>query len=83
MSFGFKELAIVLIIVLLVFGSKKLKSLGRDLGSAIKGFKSAIKSDDAEETTSNAPSDMSSDTEVDVTPTDKSKTGDKTMPPQG
>ncbi len=45
MSFGITELAIILVIVLLLFGTTKLKSLGSDLGSAIKGFKSAISDD--------------------------------------
>ncbi|MFT6516397.1 MAG: sec-independent protein translocase protein TatA, partial [Candidatus Azotimanducaceae bacterium] len=41
MSFGIPELLLVLVIVVLLFGTTKLKSLGNDLGSAIKGFKSA------------------------------------------
>ena len=36
------ELAIILAIVLLLFGTKRLKNLGSDLGSAIKGFRSAV-----------------------------------------
>lgn len=44
------ELFIVLIIVALLFGTKKLRSLGGDLGSAIKNFRGAIKEgDDAQE----------------------------------
>jgi len=42
MSFGIPELILVLVIVLLLFGTKKLKTLGGDLGSAIKGFRSAL-----------------------------------------
>jgi sec-independent protein translocase protein TatA len=34
---------IVLVIVLLVFGTKKLKNIGSDLGSAVKGFKDGVK----------------------------------------
>ncbi len=41
------QLLIVLAIVLLIFGSKKLKGLGSDLGGAVKGFKGAMT--DAEE----------------------------------
>ena len=37
------QLLIVLGIVLLLFGTKKLRNLGTDLGSAVKGFKSAVK----------------------------------------
>ena len=42
MSFGITELVIILVIVVLLFGTTKLKSLGTDLGSAIKGFRSAV-----------------------------------------
>ncbi|MBQ76435.1 MAG: twin-arginine translocase TatA/TatE family subunit [Gammaproteobacteria bacterium] len=42
MSFGITELVIILVIVLLLFGTSKLKSLGSDLGSAIKGFRNAV-----------------------------------------
>lgn len=42
MSFGVTELMIIAVIVLLLFGTTKLKSLGSDLGSAIKGFRSAM-----------------------------------------
>jgi len=40
---GMTELLIVLGIVIVVFGTKKLKGMGGDLGGAIKGFKSAMK----------------------------------------
>lgn len=43
------QLLILLAIVLLVFGSKRLRNLGPDLGSAYKGFRSAMKDDEAEE----------------------------------
>jgi sec-independent protein translocase protein TatA len=45
MGFGIKELVIILLIVLILFGSKRLKSLGTDLGSAIKGFKKSVADD--------------------------------------
>ena len=40
------QLIIILVIVLLLFGTKKLRSLGGDLGSAVKGFKKAISDED-------------------------------------
>ena len=43
------QLLIVLVIVLLLFGTKKLRNLGGDLGSAIKNFKGAMKEGDQEE----------------------------------
>ena len=36
------ELLIILAIVLLIFGPRRLKTLGSDLGTAIKGFRSAV-----------------------------------------
>jgi len=44
--FDWKHLAILLIVVVLVFGTKKLKNLGGDLGDAIKGFRKAMNTDD-------------------------------------
>ena len=49
MSFGVTELVIILVIVVLLFGTTKLKSLGNDLGSAIKGFRSAVTDDSEKE----------------------------------
>jgi sec-independent protein translocase protein TatA len=42
------QLLIILVIVLLVFGTKRLTGLGSDLGNAIKGFRSAMKDGEAE-----------------------------------
>ena len=42
------QLLIVLVIVILLFGTKKLKGLGSDLGSAVKGFKKAVSDKDAD-----------------------------------
>ncbi len=48
-SFSIWHWLIVLIIVLLIFGTKKLRNLGSDLGGAVKGFKDGIKDATAEE----------------------------------
>lgn len=42
-SFSIWHWLIVLVIVLLIFGTKKLKNVGSDLGSAVKGFKDGMK----------------------------------------
>lgn len=42
---GATELILILVIVLLLFGTKKLKTLGSDLGGAIKGFRQAVSTD--------------------------------------
>jgi len=40
---------IVLVIVVLVFGTKRLKNVGQDLGEAVKGFKKGMQDDDAQQ----------------------------------
>jgi sec-independent protein translocase protein TatA len=45
---GFKELVVILIVVLLIFGAKKLKTIGSDLGSAVRGFKKSMNDGDQE-----------------------------------
>ena len=48
---GIWQLLIILLIVVLLFGTKRLKNLGSDLGGALKGFKTAIKEDEEEQAT--------------------------------
>ena len=43
---GIWELLVILAIVLLLFGPRRLKTLGSDLGNAIKGFRSAVQQDE-------------------------------------
>lgn len=45
---GVTELLLILVIVALLFGTKKLRNLGEDLGGAIKGFKNAMSKGEAE-----------------------------------
>jgi sec-independent protein translocase protein TatA len=51
MGLSIPHLLLVLVIVTLVFGTKRLKNIGADLGDALKGFRNAVK--DGEETTNN------------------------------
>ena len=44
--FDWKHWVVILIVVILVFGTKRLKNLGSDLGETIKGFRKAMNSDD-------------------------------------
>jgi sec-independent protein translocase protein TatA len=53
--FAPRHLLIILLICLLVFGTKKLKTIGGDLGGAIRGFKQAMKEGEAAEATPSAP----------------------------
>ena len=57
------QLLILLVIVMLVFGTKRLRNIGSDLGSAIKGFRKGME----EETENNEPEKLSTQ---DSTPTD-------------
>ncbi len=43
MGISVTQLLIILVIVIVLFGTKRLKNLGADLGGAIKGFKAAVK----------------------------------------
>ena len=45
-SFSIWHWLIVLLIVVLIFGTKKLRNIGEDLGGAVKGFKEGMKSDE-------------------------------------
>jgi sec-independent protein translocase protein TatA len=73
MGIGFKELLIILAIALLIFGAKRLKTIGSDLGGAVKGFKKAMEEgDDKESRQLNSPDQK--DADFDSTP---SKTGTK------
>ncbi|MGQ0526218.1 MAG: Sec-independent protein translocase subunit TatA [Betaproteobacteria bacterium] len=45
-SFSIWHWLIVLLVVVLVFGTKKLRNLGSDLGTAVKGFKDGMKSEE-------------------------------------
>ncbi|MCZ6808323.1 MAG: Sec-independent protein translocase subunit TatA [Proteobacteria bacterium] len=47
-NIGPVQLLIVLVIVLAIFGTKRLRTLGSDLGSAVKGFRSAMNEAEAE-----------------------------------
>ena len=49
MGIGFRELLIILAIALLIFGAKKLRSIGSDLGAAVRGFKKSMSEGEDEE----------------------------------
>lgn len=61
MGIGFRELLIILAIALLIFGAKKLRTIGSDLGSAVKGFKKAMNDGDEEESTKQLKQDKAPD----------------------
>ncbi|MCC6869805.1 MAG: twin-arginine translocase TatA/TatE family subunit [Burkholderiales bacterium] len=49
MGIGMRELIIILLVVLLVFGAKKLRTIGSDLGAAVRGFKKSVSEGEAED----------------------------------
>ncbi|WP_218510452.1 Sec-independent protein translocase subunit TatA [Variovorax sp. dw_308] len=54
-SFSIWHWLIVLLIVVMVFGTKKLRNMGSDLGGAVKGFKDGMKDGSATDAAGNAP----------------------------
>jgi sec-independent protein translocase protein TatA len=46
-----RELVVILLVVLVVFGAKKLRTVGSDLGAAVRGFKKAMNEGEEEQST--------------------------------
>ena len=44
---SFWQILIILVVILILFGGKKIRTMGSDLGEGLKGFKKAIKDDDS------------------------------------
>jgi sec-independent protein translocase protein TatA len=66
---------IVLLVVVLVFGTKKLGNIGGDLGKAVKGFKDGVKGEeDKSGATSAAPAQVADKSTIDVEAREKSRT---------
>ena len=65
------QLLIVLVIVIAIFGTKRLRTLGSDLGSAVKGFRSAMT--DAEEAKEQLENDSGEDANFDNTPAEETR----------
>lgn len=49
MGIGMRELLIILLVVLVIFGTKKLRTVGQDLGAAVRGFKKAMNEGETEQ----------------------------------
>ena len=81
MGISIWQLLIVLVIIVLLFGTKKLKNIGTDLGSAVKGFKSALSDEEKKLADQNATQNNVQNSNVidgkaervDPTPQDKPK----------
>ncbi len=51
MGLGMRELVVILLVVLVIFGAKKLRTVGSDLGHAVRGFKKAMSEGEDEQLT--------------------------------
>jgi sec-independent protein translocase protein TatA len=69
-SFSIWHWLIVLLIVVMVFGTKKLKNMGSDLGGAVKGFKDGMKDGSADTTATPPASQVANNPAVDKTTID-------------
>jgi sec-independent protein translocase protein TatA len=73
-SFSVWHWLIVLVIVMLVFGTKKLGNIGSDLGKAVRGFKEGVKGGEEDKPAQPAaPSQVADKTTIDVEAKEKSK----------
>jgi len=63
---------IVLLVVVLVFGTKKLGNMGGDIGKAVKGFKDGVRGEEEKPTTS-TPAQVADKTTIDVETKEKNK----------
>lgn len=67
------QLLIILVVVILIFGTKKLRTLGSDLGGAVKGFKKALNEDEKKQ-----EADKLENQQQDAQFSEKTKDEDKT-----
>lgn len=71
MGMSVTQLLIILVIVIVLFGTKRLRNIGSDLGGAIKSFRSAVK--EGEEDKQLADDDSSSDKPKEKAPSEQDK----------
>jgi sec-independent protein translocase protein TatA len=69
-SFSIWHWLIVLLVVVLIFGTKKLKNIGSDLGGAVKGFKDGVKSGGEAAAEGTPPSQVTSQKTTDANTVD-------------
>jgi sec-independent protein translocase protein TatA len=74
-AFSISHLLIFLAVVVLIFGTKKLKNLGSDLGSAIKGFKNSMEDEKKDEDA--APQQLPPGTDTNTVNSSAEKVDDK------
>ena len=72
-SFSIWHWLIVLVIVMLVFGTKKLRNIGQDLGGAVKGFKDGMKEGEDKAAQPVQSKELRDSTTIDVDAKEKSR----------
>jgi sec-independent protein translocase protein TatA len=72
-SFSIWHWLIVLVIVLLIFGTKKLRNIGTDLGGAVKGFKDGMRGDETAKPDNQIASSTGTGTTIDGEVKDKQR----------
>jgi sec-independent protein translocase protein TatA len=68
-GFGMTELIVILVIVIMLFGTRKLRNMGGDLGSAIKGFRKAMSSEEEPKTLDEEQKNLEDDRQESLTTT--------------
>jgi len=76
--FDTRMLIVVLLIALVIFGTKRLRSIGSDLGAAVKGFKSAMNEGETEE----KAKQLKQDKDADFDPNAAARESEVKVPPK-
>ena len=76
--FDTRMLIVVLLIALVIFGTKRLRSIGSDLGAAVKGFKSAMNEGETEE----KAKQLKQDKDADFDPSVAARDSEVKVPPK-
>jgi sec-independent protein translocase protein TatA len=76
--FDSKMLLVILAIALIIFGTKRLRTIGSDLGAAVKGFKSAMNDGETEE----KAKQLKQDKDADFDPSAAARESEVKVPPK-
>jgi sec-independent protein translocase protein TatA len=76
--FDTKMLLVILVIALVIFGTKRLRGIGSDLGAAVKGFKQAMNEGETEESVKQLKHEKDADFNAGATPQAEVKAPPKT-----
>ena len=76
--FSPRHLLIILVVVLLVFGTKKLRTIGSDLGAAVRGFKKSMSEGEQEQQAPQGPKQLPGDSVKDAEFHDPPASGEAT-----